>query len=100
MPERKIGEPAPRKEGRDKVTGRAVYVDDISMPGMLHGATVRSPAPRGRVREIHFDPSIPWHEFTVVTPRDIPGENCVALITLDQPYLADQLFNHAEEPVL
>ena len=100
MPERNIGQPVPRKEGHDKVTGRAVYVDDVLVPGMLHGATVRSPVARGRVREVVFDERIPWHEFTVVTAKDIPGENCVALILLDQPYLADGLINHPEEPIL
>ena len=37
-----IGFPAPRKEGRDKVTGKARYIDDITLPNMLYGATVRS----------------------------------------------------------
>jgi CO/xanthine dehydrogenase Mo-binding subunit len=100
MPEKTIGKAVPRKEGRDKVTGRAQYVDDLRLPGMLYGATVRSPAPRGRITEIIFDPAVPWDEFTIVTARDIPGANCVALILNDQPYLADQLVNHAEEPVL
>jgi CO/xanthine dehydrogenase Mo-binding subunit len=95
-----VGRPVPRKEGRDKVTGRAKYVDDLKLAGMLHGATVRSPAPRGRIQGIHFDPGIPWHEFTIVTAKDIPGQNAVALITLDQPYLAGEYVNHPEEPVL
>ncbi|HEY0321994.1 MAG TPA: xanthine dehydrogenase family protein molybdopterin-binding subunit [Pyrinomonadaceae bacterium] len=95
-----IGKPVPRKEGREKVTGRARYIDDITMPGLLYGATVRSPVPRGRIREIKFDPQIPWDEFTIVTARDIPGSNYVALILNDQPYLADEVVNHAEEAVV
>ena len=95
-----IGQAIPRKEGREKVTGRARYVDDLAFPGMLHGVTVRSPAPRGRIRAIHFDDKIPWKEFTVVTAKDIPGENCIALILHDQPCLAAEFVNHAEEPVV
>src|SRR5918993_493230 len=95
-----IGRSIPRKEGRDKVTGRARYVDDITLPGMLHGATVRSPAPRGRVVETVFGEGIPWDEFVVVTAKDIPGANSVALILNDQPYLADGVVNHPEEPVV
>jgi CO/xanthine dehydrogenase Mo-binding subunit len=95
-----IGKPVPRKEGREKVTGRAQYIDDITMPGMLYGATVRSPVPRGRIQEIKFDPVIPWDEFTIVTAGDVPGSNYVALIVNDQPYLADGVVNHAEEPVV
>ena len=100
MSEQLIGRPVPRKEGRDKVTGRARYVDDIRLPGMLYGATVRSPAPRGRIARVAFGEGVPWDEFVVVTAKDVPGENCVALILNDQPYLADGAFNHAEEPVL
>ena len=69
-----VGQPVPRKEGRDKVTGRASYVDDLRFPGMLYGATVRSPFPRGRIRGITFAPGIPWDDFTIVTAKDIPGE--------------------------
>jgi len=95
-----VGQPVPRKEGRQKVTGESKYVDDLSFPGMLHGVTVRSPLPRGRIRNIEFTGDLPWHEFTIVTAKDIPGENCVALIVDDQPYLAAELVNHAEEPVV
>ncbi|MBP6821046.1 MAG: xanthine dehydrogenase family protein [Acidobacteria bacterium] len=95
-----IGQPILRKEGADKVTGRARYVDDLTFSGMLHGVTVRSPIARGRIRGIQFGEGIPWHEFIVVTAKDIPGANCVALILEDQPYLADELVNHPEEPIL
>jgi CO/xanthine dehydrogenase Mo-binding subunit len=95
-----IGQPVRRKEGAEKVTGRAQYADDLIFPGMLHGATVRSPVARGRIREIHFEGDIPWKEFTVVTAKDIPGKNCIALILEDQPCLADGGVNHAEEPVV
>ncbi len=95
-----IGRAVLRKEGRDKVTGRARYVDDLVFPGMLHGATVRSPVARGRIRAIHFDENIPWNEFTIVTAKDIPGENCIALILHDQPCLAAEAVNHPEEAVV
>ena len=95
-----IGRSVVRKEGRAKVTGQSRYVDDLSLPGMLHGVTVRSAAPRGLIRQIHYGDGIPWDEITVVTAADIPGTNVVALITDDQPYLADARVNHCEEPVL
>ena len=95
-----IGQSAPRKEGEAKVTGRARYADDLALPGMLHGVTVRSPQPRGVIRDIRYAPGIPWEEITIVTAADIPGENVVALILDDQPYLADGRVNHAEEPVV
>ena len=75
-----IGKSFPRKEGRKKVTGQSLYVDDLSFPDMLHGATVRSPVARGKITNISFEGNIPWDEFTIVTAKDIPGANYVALI--------------------
>ena len=117
-----FGKPIPRKEGRKKVTGTALYVDDLKFDGMLHGVTVRSSIARGRIKSISYDQPpatttprglpargprsaggsdfIPWDEFTIVTAKDIPGENYVALILNDQPYLADEVVNHPEEPIV
>jgi CO/xanthine dehydrogenase Mo-binding subunit len=95
-----IGKSVQRVEGRDKVTGRARYVDDMVLPDMLHGATVRSRIPRGRIKNITFGPGVDWKSFVVVSAKDIPGKNCVALIGEDQPCLADEAVNHPEEPIL
>ena len=95
-----VGTSVPRKEGRDKVTGAARYVDDMVLPGMLFGATVRSTIARGKIKKITYHPAIPWNEFVHVTARDIPGKNCIALILDDQPCLAAEIVNHPEEPIL
>src|SRR5579884_3114454 len=95
-----VGAAVPRKEGRAKLTGEARYVDDLRLPGMIYGATVRSPSPRGRIAAIRFPDGLPWQEFTIVRAADIPGPNCVSLILDDQPCLAGAVVNHAEEPVL
>jgi CO/xanthine dehydrogenase Mo-binding subunit len=95
-----VGSSVPRKEGRDKVTGRAQYIDDMSLPGMLYGATVRSSIPRGKIKKITFGAGIAWDEFVIVSAKDIPGTNCIALILDDQPCLADGAVNHPEEPIL
>ena len=95
-----VGKSVPRKEGRDKVTGRSQYVDDMVLPNMLFGATVRSQIPRGRIRNITFGPGIAWDDFVIVSAEDIPGKNCIALIGGDQPCLASEFVNHPEEPIL
>lgn len=97
---RVVGKSVPRLDGASKVTGAARYVDDVVTPGALHGKTVRSTIARGRIRAVHFDPVIPWDQFTIVTAKDIPGDNIVVLIESDQPILADGVINHAEEPIL
>src|SRR5436309_11999330 len=83
-----VGYPVPRREGGDKVTGRARYTDDLVVPGAWYGKTIRSSIPRGRVRSITFDPAFDWSSVVVVTAADIPGENVVQLIRDDQPALA------------
>ncbi len=95
-----VGKSVPRKEGRDKVTGRSQYVDDMVLPNMLFGATVRSQIPRGRIRKITFGPGIAWDQFVTVSVKDIPGRNCISLIGDDQPCLANEFVNHPEEPIL
>ena len=95
-----IGKSVPRKEGRDKVTGRSQYVDDMALPHMLFGATVRSQIPRGCINKITFAPGIHWDEFVIVSAKDIPGKNCISLIGDDQPCLANEFVNHPEEPIL
>jgi len=95
-----VGTSPIRKEGRAKVLGAAKYVDDITLPGMWHGATVRSNIARGRILSIEFPPGIPWHEFTIVTAADIPGENCIVHLAKDHICLADGFVNHPEEPIL
>ncbi len=95
-----VGKSVPRKEGHSKVTGEAQYVDDVQMPGMLHGATVRSRVPRGRIKAIRYGGDIPWDEFVIATAADIPGKNAVTLIDLDQPLLADERVEHMDEAVV
>src|SRR5262249_8147658 len=47
-----IGKPAPRIDGRLKVTGAAKYTADVRLPGMLFARAVRSPHPHARIRSI------------------------------------------------
>ena len=95
-----VGSSTSRKEGRDKISGRARYVDDLSFPRLLYGATARSRIPRGKIKKISFGPGVAWNEFVVVSAKDIPGKNYIALIENDQPCLADGVINHPEEAIL
>ena len=38
-----IGKDIPRTEGPAKVTGSAIYTNDMKLPGMLYGKLLRSP---------------------------------------------------------
>lgn len=94
---RAVGANVRRKDGDAKVTGAAKYIDDLTFPGMIHGATVRSTIPRGRI--VSRGVTLP-DEFVVADYRDLPGPNYVALIDPDQPCLAVDEVRHVAEPIL
>ncbi len=93
-----VGRNVERKDGWEKVSGKARYVDDLSFPGMIYGRTVRSTIARGRIRSIRFErrPS----GLIVADHKDIPGKNVIKLIEDDQPCLAADRIRHVAEPVL
>jgi 4-hydroxybenzoyl-CoA reductase subunit alpha len=49
-----VGKPFRRVDGRDKVTGRTLFADDLSFPRMGYLKLVRSPLPHARIRSIDF----------------------------------------------
>ncbi len=49
---RYIGQPVPRLDLRDKVTGRAIYGYDARTPGMLYGAVLHPPTLEGRLQRV------------------------------------------------
>jgi CO/xanthine dehydrogenase Mo-binding subunit len=97
-----IARPAPlRREGPDKLTGRAIYVDDMVVPGAWYGATIRSSEAHARFLGLELDPGFDWSGVVVVTAADIPGENVIASIQSDQPVLVtDEIRHHSEAVAL
>ena len=49
---RHIGKATPRKDARAIVTGRAQYINDMKLPGMLYGKVLRSPYPHAHIKNI------------------------------------------------
>jgi CO/xanthine dehydrogenase Mo-binding subunit len=47
-----VGKSLNRRDGAEKVTGRAKYSGDIKLPGMLYGKILHCPHPRARIRRI------------------------------------------------
>jgi carbon-monoxide dehydrogenase large subunit len=52
MSTRTFGEPIKRNEDRRLLTGQALFIDDVELPGMLHAALLRSQAAHARIRKI------------------------------------------------
>jgi len=47
-----VGQSVYRKDANPKITGRALHVGNIEMPGMLHVAALRSPYAHARIKSI------------------------------------------------
>jgi xanthine dehydrogenase molybdopterin-binding subunit B len=92
--------PAPyRREGPAKLTGVALYTDDIVIPGAWYGATIRSTDAHATFDALELDPGFDWSSVVVVTADDIPGDNIVSSIKSDQPILipiGGEIQHHAE----
>jgi CO/xanthine dehydrogenase Mo-binding subunit len=95
---RAVGRSVLRKDGLEKVTGAAKYIDDLTFPNLLHARTIRSTIPAGEITGVAFN--FDKTGFVVVDHRDVPGRNIVALIDDDQPCLAERTVRHVAEPIL
>ncbi|MGB0408053.1 MAG: nitronate monooxygenase, partial [Pseudomonadales bacterium] len=68
-----IGTRPIRPDGVDKVTGRASFGADFSLPGMLEGAVLRSPHAHARIKSIKTDAALAAPGVkAVVTGADFP----------------------------
>ncbi len=63
-----------RHDGMDKVTGRAVYANDVHLPNMLHGKFVRSPHAHARILSIDTSAAEKLPGVTAVCTRADFGE--------------------------
>jgi selenium-dependent xanthine dehydrogenase len=84
----RVGERAVRLDSTEKLLGTGEFVDDMQIPGMLHGAVLRSKYPRALVRNI--DTSAAWActgVEVVLTAKDVPGERLLGHIVHDWPVM-------------
>ena len=68
-----IGKSTPRKDALDIVTGRARYIDDIEIPGMIYGKVLRSAHPHAEIKGINraAAEALPG-VMAVLTHEDVP----------------------------
>ena len=94
-----IGASVPRIEGPEKSTGRAIYTDDITRPGMLHAALLGSHYPHARILSIDTSraKSLPGVK-AVLVGTDLPL-NYIGMFIKDQLPLARDKVCYSGEPV-
>jgi CO/xanthine dehydrogenase Mo-binding subunit len=94
-----VGQPVPRKDGRDIVTGNVTYGVDVSFPGMLHGTLVRSSVASGKI--VRLDAAraraLPGVR-AVIAAADVPSRRFGYGVKDERLFTADKV-RYAGEPV-
>jgi CO/xanthine dehydrogenase Mo-binding subunit len=100
-----VGQPVKRRDGMGHVTGKTVYVDDITFPDMLHLKMVRSPIPHGKLNGIDFSEAEKVPGFVrALTHEDVP-KNIYTILCLigvgpdEEPVLAVDKVLYKGEPI-
>jgi carbon-monoxide dehydrogenase large subunit len=94
-----VGQPLPLVDGAEKVTGRAVYGTDMTLPGMLCGRLLRSPHAHARITGVDVGeakrmPGV----YAVITAQDLPARR-VGVALKDEWVLARDKVRFIGEPV-
>ena len=101
VPYKVIGTPRPKVDAYSKVTGRALYADDILLPRMLYGRLVRSPHPHARILsiDIHKALELPG-VLAIITGEDLPQKYGILPSSQDEYALAIDKVRYVGDPVV
>ena len=97
---RHVGRPQRKVDGLAKATGAAQYTDDLSLPGMLHAKTLRSPHAHARLRAVEAAEArrLPG-VLAVITGQDLPVRYGILPWTQDETALAVDRVRFVGDPV-
>ena len=73
------------------------YYTDVTLPDNFHGVIIRSPIGSGTIRSITH-PNLP-ENYTIITARDIVGENKIITNNIESPILAYEKVSYVGEPI-
>jgi CO/xanthine dehydrogenase Mo-binding subunit len=100
-----VGKSVPRRDGVGHVTGKTVYVDDITFPDMLYLKMVRSPVHHARIKGLDFSAAEKVPGFVrALTHQDVP-KNIYTILCLigvgpdEEPVLAEDKVLYKGEPI-
>ena len=84
----RVGERTVRPDAHEKLLGNGEFVDDMQVPGMLHGAVLRAKYPRALVKKIDIAAARAFPGVEVVlTAKDVPGERLIGHVVYDWPVM-------------
>ena len=101
MATRYFGERIKRNEDPRLLTGRALFVDDVNLPGMAHIAFVRSPYAHARIKSIDVSAAkdLPG-VFAIYTAADLGSYWRTGILNVGLPPIKDAVFNERLHPIL
>ena len=95
-----IGHAEARKDGAEKVTGKALYTVDINLPGMAHGKILRSPYAHARLTRVDASKAEGLAGvYAVVTREDQKNLRMFGAAYKDQTVVAVDKVRYAGDPV-
>jgi len=85
-----IGTFQSRPDAVEKVTGRAIFTDDLHLEGMLHARVKRAEVPHAILKRLDVEAArcLPGVE-AILTAQNIPGQNAHGLVIPDWPVLVE-----------
>src|SRR5438045_8968199 len=99
-PYRMIGTPRHKVDAYGKVTGRALYADDIMLPRMVYGRLLRSPHPHARILSIDTRKALELPGvLAVLTGEDLPQKFGILPSSQDEYALAVDTVRYVGDPV-
>ena len=89
-----IGKRVRRVDGYEKVTGKAIYGDDLKFPDMLYGAVRYTDIPAGKITKLDISHAEKMPGVKAIgLYKDVPGEKKVGPIRRDYlPIVNDEVF--------
>ena len=95
-----VGRAESRSDGDDKVSGKAIYAVDVTLPGMIHGRILRSPYAHARLAGVDATKAekLPG-VFAVITGADQARLRMFGAAYKDQTIVAVDKVRYAGDPV-
>ena len=93
-----ISKSVKKKDHEPKISGRALYVDDQVMEGMIYGRLLHSEKAKARIINIIL-PELP-EGYYVVDKNDVTGVNRVHIVLDDTPVYAEDTVEYVGDPIL
>jgi CO/xanthine dehydrogenase Mo-binding subunit len=94
-----VGQDLPRLEAREKITGRAEYSDDLSLPGMLHAAVQQSPYAHARIVSCDVSAALEVPGVVAAFTGDDIGYHYIGPFVHDETAIAKGKVRYIGEPV-